>query len=101
MHSSFNFGSGRTDDIYEALNYIYNNEELKEKYGDSFEIESDNVIGSSEGKTFMFLWLSKGEAEYDVTINDDIWTIKVSKSYFGKWKVMDFYLNIGETGNDS
>lgn len=83
--SSPNFGGGTTDDDYVVLKYIYENKELKEKYGDSFEVS--DMGGSTDNQTFMFYQLYKGAGKYFVDINKDEWIVKISKSYFGKWKV--------------
>ena len=83
--SNVGFGNGRTDDEIVVLDYVYKSNELKEKYGDSFEVKE--IGGNSDGQTFFFLWLYKGTGKYFVNINDDIWVVEVSKGYFGKWEV--------------
>ena len=86
--NSINFGKGRDDDIYVALSYLYNNETLKELYGDDFEITAYDIgIAKSYGETFMFLWLYKGNAEYSFTIKDSTCYIFLSKTYWGDWTV--------------
>ncbi len=85
--SSETFGKGMGDDIYVALQYIYNNEELKEKFGASFEIIPENVICySSEGST-RFFYMYKGNADYGFRFEQEIYRVKLSKSYKGKWNV--------------
>lgn len=83
--SSPNFGGGTTDMIFVVLNYVYQSKELKEKYGDSFEVS--DMGGSTDNQIFMFYQLYKGAGQYFVDINKDEWIVKISKSYFGKWKV--------------
>lgn len=83
--SSPNFGGGTTDMIFVVLNYVYQSKGLKEKYGDSFEVS--DMGGSTDNQTFMFYQLYKGSGQYFVDINKDEWIVKISKSYFGKWKV--------------
>ena len=56
--SNANFGDGRDDDTYALLRYVYGNKEFKGKYGDSFEV--NDMGGSSEVHTFIFLQLFKG-----------------------------------------
>ncbi len=87
--TSGNFGGGNTDDIYVVLNYIYKSDELREKYGDAFEVE--DVGGSAESQVFLFRWFFKGMGKYFVTIDGDDWTVEVYKSYFGKWTVTKCY----------
>lgn len=83
--SSANFGGGTTDMLFVILNYVYHNKEMEEKYGDSFEVS--DIGGSADNQSFLFLQLYKGTGEYNVDINGDKWTVKISKGYFGKWKV--------------
>lgn len=83
--SSPNFGGGTTDEMFVVLNYVYHNKEMKEKYGNSFEVS--DIGGSTDNQTFMFYQLYKGKGKYFVDINKDEWIVKISKSYFGKWKV--------------
>lgn len=85
--SRIGFGGGRTDVETVILKYIYDNSELTEKYGENFCVS--NMGGSDEGKTFLFMWLYRGTGVYFVEICDDTWTVKVSKSYFGKWEVTE------------
>lgn len=81
--SSTNFGSGKTDDIYVVLDYLYKSKELNDKYGDSFEIS--DIGGTQDGKTRLGLY--NGKAKYFVDINKDEWKVELTKKYSGKWKV--------------
>jgi hypothetical protein len=83
--SSTNFGGGTTDDMYVVLNYVYQSNGLKAKYGDSFEVS--DIGGSTDNQTFMFYQIYKGTGKYFVDINKDEWTVEIAKGYFGKWKV--------------
>jgi len=87
--SSVNFGRGSMDDEYVALAYVYNNEELREKYGESFEVI--DFGGSAEFGT-QFFGIYKATAIYVMMIDDDDWIVELSKGYFGKWKVTDCFL---------
>jgi hypothetical protein len=82
---SANFGDGTTDQMYVILDYIYTNDELRKKYGDTFVV--CNFGGAGDMKTFMFYQLYKGTYNGFVDINNDRWDVNLSKSYFGKWKV--------------
>lgn len=86
---SSNFGSGKTDDIYVVLDYIYQSKELNDKYGDSFEIS--DIGGTQDGKTRLGLY--KGKAKYFVNINNDEWNVELTKEYSGKWKVTSCEIN--------
>lgn len=91
--SSDFFGKGRMDDIYVALDYIYSNDEIKEKYGTEFDIVLENIVcNNSEGETFLFKSIYKGAADYSVKISNDVYRIKLEKSYFSEWNVIEFYL---------
>lgn len=85
------FGKGSNDDIYVAL-FLYSNEDIINKYGDEFNILPEDVICyTSEGETFLFSNLYKGTADYGFNFDEEIYRIKLSKSYFGNWKVIDSY----------
>ena len=89
--ASESFGKGRTDDIYVALKYIYDSDELSKLYGDSFEMSDNNVICyTSEGSGFIGIY--KGEARYGFVLDSTTYIVSLSKKYFGKWEVNDFYL---------
>lgn len=91
--SSDSFGKGRMDDIYVALDYIYSNDEIKEKYGTEFDIVLEDIVcNNSEGETFFFKGIYKGVADYSVKISNDVYRIKLDKSYFSEWTVVKFYL---------
>ncbi len=83
------FGSGRSQDIDVALQYIYQSETIAEKYGSDFQISSDQIICvKSEGETLFLSSICSGNAEYEINLYDDIWyRLTLSKNYFGKWKV--------------
>ena len=90
MCESVAIGTGRSDDIYVALDYIYSNESIKAKHGSDFEISSSDIVCHiSESETYFFLWLYTGQAEYSFTIDDSIYVVKLSKDVFGTWKVTE------------
>lgn len=92
--SSASFGKGRMDDIYVALDYIYSNAEIKEKYGTEFDIALEDIVcNNSEGETFFFKSVYKGVADYSVKILNDVYRIQLDKSYFSEWNVVEFYLD--------
>ena len=87
---SIGFGLSYNDDIEAILYYLYNNPDLKERFGEDFEISEDDdyaVVGGSQ-KTGAF---AKATAQYEVKINDVVFCIKAEKSFVGKWEVVDFY----------
>ena len=88
---SFLFGTGKLGDEDVALKYLYESEEVAEVYGDSFQMPGDKgkiVCHKSEGQTFFFPGIFKGEAVYEFVFEDQTsYTITVSKDYFGRWKV--------------
>ena len=87
------FGYGRSDDIYTALSYMYNDTYIREKHGDSFELTWDNIVCiKSETQSASLSSVFKGEAEYLFTIEESIYRIVLSKNYFGKWTVKDCLL---------
>lgn len=86
--SESNFGADLMDAEYVVLNYVYQNEEMAEKYGDSFEVEE---MGDSIGTITSFLWMYKAIGKYCVKIKGDDWTVEAAKSYLGKWQVTDCY----------
>jgi len=96
LTSSEYSGRGYADDENTALIYVYNSVELREKYGDSFDIdEPPETMGSYN----MFLPRSplyKGTTTCYISINNDNWVLTVEKSYFGKWEVTACYLFSGE-----
>lgn len=88
MELSESFGEKRLDEVYVALSYIYNDKSIQEQCGSDFEILEENVIrNSGENRCFFFYWLFKGNAEYTIIIGEHSYTLKLSKTYFGKWKV--------------
>ena len=90
MCSNNGFGKGNEDELYVALNYIYTNEELKQKYGDDFEVT--DVQGSAEwGSRLGSIY--KGTASYAIVIESDEWIVKLNKEYFGKWQVIECHNN--------
>ena len=90
MCESVAIGTGRSDDIYVALDYIYSNELIQAKHGSDFEISSSDIVCYiSESETYFFLWLYTGQAEYSFTIDDSIYVVKLSKDVFGTWEVTE------------
>ena len=90
MCESVAIGTGRSDDIYVALDYIYSNELIQAKHGSDFEISSSDIVCHiSESETYFFLWLYTGQAEYSFTIDDSIYVVKLSKDVFGTWEVTE------------
>lgn len=90
MCESVAIGTGKSDDIYVALDYIYSNESIKAKHGSDFEISSSDIVCHiSKGETYFFLWLYKGQAEYSFTIDDSVYVVKLSKDVFGTWEVTE------------
>ena len=86
MKSSDRFGYGRSDDIYVALSFIYEDEELCNKYGNDFEIAAEDIVCVlSEGSSYFFSSFFSGEAQYLITVNQDVYEIELSKSPKGKW----------------
>lgn len=90
MCESNSFGKGRNDDIYVALNFIYSNESIQEKHGSDFEITADDITcHTSEGESYFFSGLYKGQAEYSFVIDDSTYNVKLSKNLFGTWTVTE------------
>jgi len=94
--SSSGFGKGIEDDAYVALEYVYTSDDLKQKYGDSFEVTD---AGGTAEWGFRLGNIYKGTARYVVTIQSDDWTVEMNKDYYGKWKVTDCYS--GQERDDS
>ena len=90
MCVSKSFGKGRSDDIYVALNCIYSDESIREKHGSDFEITADNITcHTSEGESFLFGGLYKGQAEYSFAIHNEIYKVKLHKNFFENWTVTE------------
>lgn len=90
MCESNSFGKGRSDDIYVALNFIYSDESIRERHGSDFEISANDIIcHTSEGESFFFSGLYKGQAEYSFAINNSIYKVKMNKTLFGPWTVTE------------
>lgn len=89
MTSSDSFGKFKSDDIYVALDYIYNNESIKSLHGDDFDIVHENVVCyKSQTQTQFFLSRIKGEADYLIKIENTSYRIKLTKEYNQKWKIV-------------
>ena len=89
MVSSNTFGTFKSDDIYVALDNIYNSEEIKKTHGEDFNVsEEDVVCHKSETQTKFFKSCIKGEAEYSIKIDYAVYRVKLTKEYNGKWKVV-------------
>lgn len=89
MTSSDSFGEFKSDDIYVALDYIYNNESIKSLHGDNFDIVHEDIICyKSETQTKFFRSRIKGEADYLIKIDNTSYRIKLTKDYNQKWKVV-------------
>ena len=90
MCESSSFGINRNDDIYTALNFIYSDKTIREKHGSDFEITTTDIVcHSSEGKSYFFPGLYKGQAEYSVTIDSTTYKVYLSKKTFGTWIVTE------------
>ena len=84
--SSVGFGYRRTvDDVYTVLEYVYNDEELAERFGGAFEVE--DVSGGFEGKTQYLPFFWEGEGRYAVVIDGIEFSVTVEKPLFGKLEV--------------
>ena len=90
MRESYSFGKGKGDDVYVALDHIYSDESIKSEHGDDFEItENDVICHISEGKSYFFSGLYKGQAEYSITVDESVYKVKLSKGVFGTWIVTE------------
>ena len=87
------FGKGALEAHLVMLDYIYNNEEISELYGDDFEVDENGVIGTSETDHFLLKSIIKGTSEFRFLIIDDVWVVNAEIEYFGKWEVTDCYLS--------
>lgn len=97
MHSSDNFGYGRSDDVYVALSYVYEDESISKSYGNEFEITPEDIVCyKSEGETSGIKSNFKGEADYSFAISDVRYRIKLSKEYKEKWEVVSCELEVDE-----
>lgn len=83
-----NFGWSSDSIPYIALNYLYNDEELKEKYGETFVADD---IGGTADWDFRLFDLYSGKATYVVTIKDDRWIVELSKEFSNKWEITNCY----------
>jgi len=103
IKSGDSFGYGRSDDIYVALSYIYDNHSLCSRYGCDFEVSPENIVCiKSEGTSSFFSSVFTGDAEYIITVNEESYKIHLSKSKKGQWVVDNFLvLKSGETGDGS
>lgn len=81
--SGENFGMGKDDFGEIALDYVYHDESMEDRYGDSFVVEES---GGSADNTTVF-GFTKGNATYYVTIEGDRWVIELTKEYGRKWTV--------------
>ena len=82
------YGWQLIDDTYVMLDYLYNDETVKEELGDTFEITMEDVVCPFyESGPRHFLKGYEGEADYVIRIDDRYFEIKVSKNYGEKWKV--------------
>ncbi len=85
---SAGFGRGKLDDIYVALQYVYDDVDIAKKHGKEFELNSEQVIcHNSEGQSFFLVGIYKGQAEYSVQVGESVYRVKLSKTYGEKWSV--------------
>lgn len=96
--SEKDFGKGVFDAEKVVLQYIYNNDELEEKYGKDFCVS--DYDGWEDSKPLFFVWFYHGKGEYSVVIGNDTWIVKVSKGCFGKWEVTDCYQGDPESSQE-
>lgn len=90
-----NYGYGKTEDVYVALKYIYDNKEIEKEYGSIFEA---NFTGGNADTGITFT--SKkytGNGKYFFIIDNDEWTVEVEKKFNEKWKVTKAYKSITNT----
>ena len=90
--NAVNFGYGRSDDVYIALEYIYNNDNIRKEHGECFEITAENIVcHTSTGTSFFFSGAYEGNAEYTIYINNYPYRITLSKPRSGKWTVEELH----------
>ena len=86
------FYTGRDNAIYVALEYLYNDEKVKNICGDKFEIHLEDVVtvkDNAETKNYFFDYYFRGEAEYIISIDEVSYRIILEKDWKGKWKVIE------------
>ena len=88
ISESILFGYGRYEAVDIALKYLYGSEEIYDIYGDTFQITGDEIVCYKyTDQSFFSLSIYKGEADYGFKFEDGTYRIKLTKAYFGKWKV--------------
>lgn len=92
MVSGIGFGYGSLDASIVMLDYVYNDSEIAQLYGDDFEISSSGMNGTSDLEHAFIQSFVKGTSQYEFVIKGDKWVACATKSYFGKWEVTDCYL---------
>ena len=93
MCSSQGFGYRKNDDIYEALNNVYSSNELKERYGEDFEITYEQLqVTNAEGNTYFFSFLYDGRSNYSFSFDDGgIYSVVLKKKTYSKWEVIESF----------
>lgn len=82
------FGYGRYEAVDVALKYLYDSKEIYDNHGDTFQITGDDIVCYKyTAQSFFSLSIYEGEADYGFKFEDGTYRIKLTKRYFGKWKV--------------
>lgn len=89
ISESILFGYGRYEAEGIALKYLYDSKEIYDIHGDTFQITGDEIVCYKyTAQSFFSLSIYEGEADYGFKFEDGTYRIKLSKRYFGKWKVI-------------
>ena len=92
---SADFYTSRDNSLDVALEYLYNDEEVKDVCGDKFEVDLEDVVivkDDTEIKKHFFHYSFSGEAEYIISIDKVSYRMILEKEWEGKWEVIDCFL---------
>ena len=93
MEKSVDFGYGRSDDIYVALDYFYNLDSISRDHGTDFDLAANDIVCHfSEGSSFFFMGLFTGSAKYSISIDRCTYILTLFKPWMGQWRVEECYL---------
>lgn len=82
-------GTGYADDEIAVLKFVYESEELKEKYGDAFDVDGPIRTRGTSAIIIPRTSLYKGKTTCYFNVSGDKWVVVVKKSYKGKWQAVD------------
>jgi len=87
------FGYGTDEYIITSVFFVYQNEDIKAKYGTDFILDPADVKDGGVGYGVRLFGIYKGEGVCTICLGEDLYNFFCEKDYMGKWHVNSYELD--------